>query len=144
MAVGTGYLLGIQVPENFNQPFLSVDMKDFWARWHISLSTWLRDYVYTRFVMNSLKKKRFRNQRTASYLGYLLTMMTMGIWHGLAARYLVYGAYLSALMCLNETLDLHWKPFRKVKKQGWGQIYCVLVTFHLFAFGLLIFSGRLG
>ncbi|MCI8493109.1 D-alanyl-lipoteichoic acid biosynthesis protein DltB [Anaerotruncus sp.] len=143
MAVGTGYILGIQVPENFNQPFLSVDMKDFWARWHISLSTWLRDYVYTRFVMDSLKKKRFRNQRTASYLGYLLTMMTMGVWHGLAPRYLAYGAYHSALMCINEALDLHCKPFKKRKKQGMGQIVCVLVTFHLFAFGLLIFSGRL-
>lgn len=143
MAVGTGYILGIQAPENFNQPFLSVDMKDFWARWHISLSTWLRDYVYTRFAMDSLKKKRFKNQRTASYLGYVLTMMTMGVWHGLAPHYLVYGAYHSALMCINEALDLHWKPFRKLKKKGWGQVCCVLVTFHLFAFGLLIFSGRL-
>ncbi|RKJ63033.1 hypothetical protein D7Y09_12355 [bacterium 1XD42-1] len=142
MAIGTGYLLGIRVPENFNQPFFSVDMKDFWARWHISLSTWLRDYVYTRFVMDSLKKRRFRNQRTASYLGYLLTMMTMGVWHGLTPHYLVYGAYHSALICLKEALDLYWKPFKKLKKQGWGQIVCVLVTFHLFAFGLLIFSGR--
>ncbi len=143
MAIGTGYLLGIRVPENFDQPFFSVDMKDFWARWHISLSTWLRDYVYTRFVMDSLKKKRFRNQRTASYLGYVLTMMTMGIWHGLAPHYLVYGAYHSALMCLNEALDLHWKPFKRWKRKGWWQAVCVLVTFHLFAFGLLIFSGRL-
>lgn len=143
MAIGTGYLLGIRVPENFNQPFLSVDMKDFWTRWHISLSTWLRDYVYTRFVMDCLRKKRFKNQRTASYLGYLLTMMTMGVWHGLQPQYLLYGAYHSALMCLNEALDLHWKIFRTLKKRGWGQVFCVLVIFHLFAFGLLIFSGRL-
>ncbi len=143
MAIGTGYILGIQVPENFNQPFFSVDMKDFWARWHISLSTWLRDYVYTRFVMSALKNKRFKNPRTASYLGYILTMMTMGIWHGLAPHYLVYGAYHSALMCLNEYLDLHWKPFKKLKRQVWSQLCCMAVTFHLFAFGLLIFSGRL-
>ena len=91
MAIGTGYILGIQVPENFNQPFFSVDMKDFWTRWHISLSTWLRDYVYTRFVMAALKQKWFKNQRSASYLGYILTMMTMGLWHGLAPHYLVYG-----------------------------------------------------
>ncbi|MCI8443421.1 MAG: D-alanyl-lipoteichoic acid biosynthesis protein DltB [Provencibacterium sp.] len=142
MAIGTGYLLGIRVPENFSQPFLSADMKELWARWHISLSTWLRDYVYTRFVMDSLKKKRFENQRTASYLGYILTMMTMGIWHGLSPHYLLYGAYHSALMCLNEALDLHWKPFKRWKKQGFGQAACVFVTFHLFAFGLLIFSGR--
>lgn len=143
MAIGTGYLLGIRTPENFNQPFLSVDMKDFWARWHISLSTWLRDYIYTRFVMRSLKVKRFKKPRTASYLGYILTMMTMGAWHGLAPHYLLYGVYHSVLLCLNEALDLRWKPFRALKKHRWGQLVCVLVTFHLFAFGLLIFSGRL-
>lgn len=143
MAIGTAYLLGITLPENFNLPFLSVDMKDFWARWHISLSTWLRDYRYTRFVMGALKAKRFKNRRTASYLGYLLTMLTMGIWHGLSPRYLIYGLYHGLLMCVNEALDLHWKGFRKLKQHPVGQVLCVLVTFHLFAFGLLIFSGRL-
>ena len=143
MAIGTGYLLGIQVPENFNQPFLSVDMKDFWARWHISLSTWLRDYVYTRFVRASLKGKWFKNPRTASYLGYLINMLVMGVWHGLSPHYLMYGIYHGLLLCGNEWLDLHWKPFRKLKREGWGQVLCVLVTFHLFSLGLLIFSGRL-
>ena len=143
MAIGTGYLLGIQMPENFNQPFLSVDMKDFWSHWHISLSTWLRDYLYSRFVMKSLKQKRFSNPRTASYLGYVLNMMAMGAWHGLQPQYLLYGVYHSALMCLNEVLDLHCKPFRSFKNHGAGQVVCVLVTFHLFSFGLLIFSGRL-
>lgn len=143
MAIGTGYLLGIQMPENFNQPFLSVDMKDFWSRWHISLSTWLRDYLYSRFVMKSLKQKRFSNLRTASYLGYVLNMMAMGAWHGLQPQYLLYGVYHSALMCLNEVLDLHCKSFRSFKTHGAGQVVCVLVTFHLFSFGLLIFSGRL-
>ena len=143
MAIGTGYLLGIQMPENFNQPFLSVDMKNFWSRWHISLSTWLRDYLYSRFVMKSLKQKRFSNPRIASYLGYVLNMMAMGAWHGLQPQYLLYGVYHSALMCLNEVLDLHCKPFRSFKTHGAGQVVCVLVTFHLFSFGLLIFSGRL-
>ena len=143
VAIGAGYLLGIQMPENFNQPFLSVDMKDFWSRWHISLSTWLRDYLYSRFVMKSLKQKRFSNPRTASYLGYVLNMMAMGAWHGLQPQYLLYGVYHSALMCLNEVLDLHCKSFRSFKNHGAGQVVCVLVTFHLFSFGLLIFSGRL-
>lgn len=143
MAIGTSYILGISLPENFNMPFLSVDMKDFWSRWHISLSGWLRDYVYSRFVMESLKKQRFRGKRTASYIGYILTMMTIGIWHGLTPAYLIYGAYHALLMCVNEALDLHWKPFRKMKQQGWTQVIMVVVTFHLFSFGLLIFSGRL-
>ena len=118
-------------------------MKDFWSRWHISLSTWLRDYLYSRFVMKSLKQKRFSNPRTASYLGYVLNMMAMGAWHGLQPQYLLYGVYHSALMCLNEVLDLHCKSFRSFKTHGAGQVVCVLVTFHLFSFGLLIFSGRL-
>lgn len=143
MAVGIAYILGVRLPENFQHPFLSVDMKDFWARWHISLSTWLRDYVYSRFVMRSLRTKRFQNPRAASYIGYLLTMGAMGAWHGLHPRYLLYGIYHAALMCLNELLDLHWKSFRMMKKQGIRQAGCVCVTFHLFAFGLLIFSGRL-
>lgn len=143
MAVGTAYILGVTLPENFRMPFLSVDMKDFWTRWHISLSAWLRDYVYSRFVMASLKAKRFKNPRTASYLGYVITMMTMGLWHGPTPTYILYGAYHSVLMCINEALDLHWKPFRKLKRKGAGQVVAVVVTFHLFSFGLLIFSGRL-
>lgn len=143
MAIGTAYILGISLPENFRMPFLSADMKDFWSRWHISLSTWLRDYLYTRFVMGALKAKRFKRQRTASYIGYILTMTAMGAWHGLAPAYLLYGAYHGLLMCVNEALDLHWKPFRKMKQQGWTQAAAVVVTFHLFSFGLLIFSGRL-
>lgn len=143
MAIGTAYLLGVSLPENFNQPFFSVDMKDFWTRWHISLSTWLRDYIYTRFVMRSLKTKRFTNPRTASYLGFILTMMSMGVWHGLTPGYLLYGIYHALLLCVNEALDLHWKPFRRIKRQGWTQVVCVAATFHLFSFGLLIFSGRL-
>ena len=143
MAIGTAYILGITLPENFNMPFFSVDMKDFWSRWHISLSTYLRDYLYARFVMDCLKKKRFKTPRTASYIGYILNMTVMGAWHGLTPAYLLYGVYHSLLMCINEALDLHWKPFRRLKQQGWTQAACVIVTFHLFSFGLLIFSGRL-
>lgn len=143
MAIGTAYILGVRLPENFNQPFFSVDMKDFWGRWHISLSAWLRDYVYTRFVRAQLKAKRFKNPRTAAYLGYLLNMAVMGVWHGLSPHYLIYGLYHGLLLCGNEWLDLHWKAFRNIKKQGLGQVCCVIITFHLFSFGLLIFSGRL-
>ena len=98
MAVGTAYLLGVKMPDNFNMPFLSVDMKDFWSRWHISLSTWLRDYVYTRFCMAALRGKWFKESRTGSYVGYLITMGLMGLWHGLTPAYLVYGLYHGLLI----------------------------------------------
>lgn len=143
MAVGTAYLLGIRLPDNFNRPFLAVDMKDFWARWHISLSTFLRDQVYTRFCMAALRGKWFKGKRTSSYLGYLLTMGLMGLWHGLSLHYLVYGLYHGGVMGLNDLLDTRWKRFKKLKKQPWSRAICVVVTFHLFAFGLLLFSGKL-
>lgn len=143
MAVGTAYLLGIEQPDNFNCPFLSLDMKDFWSRWHISLSTFLRDYVYTRFCMAALRGKWFRGRRTSSYLGYVLTMLVMGAWHGLTVGYLVYGAYHGAQMCLNDVLDTRSKRFKKFKKDPKAAWLLIPVTFHLFSFGLLLFSGRL-
>ena len=143
MAVGTSYILAVRTPDNFNMPFLSRDMKDFWSRWHISLSTWLRDYVYTRFVAAALKGEWYKDRRTASYIGYVITMMTMGLWHGLSLRYIVYGAYHGLLMCLNDVLDTRWKAFRKLKRGDLPSLLLIIITFHLFSFGLLIFSGRL-
>lgn len=143
MAVGTAYILGIEQPENFNRPFLSLDMKDFWSRWHISLSTFLRDYVYTRFCMAALRGKWFKERRTCSYLGYVLTMLVMGLWHGLTVSYLIYGAYHGLLMCLNDILDTRCKKFKALKKNPKAAWPLRLVTLHLFSFGLLIFSGRL-
>lgn len=143
MAIGTAYILGIQLPENFNMPFLSKDMKDFWARWHISLSTWLRDHVYTRFCMAALRGSWFKSKRTSSYLGYLLTMVLMGVWHGFNLSCLVYGLYHGLLMGLNDVLDTKWKRFKKLKKQPLAGAVMTVITFHLFGFGLLIFSGRL-
>lgn len=143
MAVGTAYILGIEQPENFNRPFLSVDMKDFWSRWHISLSTFLRDYVYTRFCMAALRGKWFKGRRTCSYLGYVLTMLVMGLWHGLTLSYLVYGAYHGILMCVNDILDTRSKRFKALKKNPKAVWPLRLLTLHLFSFGLLIFSGRL-
>lgn len=143
MAVGTAYLLGIRMPENFNRPFRSADMKEFWANWHISLSTWLRDRVYTRFCMTALRKKWFRTPHVSAYLGNLLTMTLMGLWHGLTPGYLVYGLYHGLLLCGNEALDTHWKPFKAMKKRPLPRAALAVVTFHLFAFGLLLFSGEL-
>ena len=143
MAIGTAYILGVKLNDNFNMPFAALDMKDFWSRWHISLSTWLRDYVYSRFVMSALKGKWFKNPYTASYIGYVITMMTMGLWHGLELHYIVYGAYHGLLMCINDILDNKVKGFKKLKRDPkWQPLFC-LVTIHLFSFGLLIFSGRL-
>lgn len=143
MAIGTAYLLGIRLPENFNRPFRSADLKEFWSNWHISLSSWLRDRVYNRFCMAALRGKWFRTPHTSAYLANLLTMTLMGLWHGLTPGYFVYGLYHGGLLCLNEALDSHWKGFKKLKRKPLPRAVMVVVTFHLFAFGLLLFSGKL-
>ena len=143
MAVGTGYMLGIKVPDNFNKPFISKDMKDFWARWHISLSEWFRDFIFTRFIIASRKKKRFKTRLQTASVGFIINMTIMGIWHGLGWCYIVYGIYHGILLALTEIYQKKSKFYKKNKKKKW---YCVLswaVTINLVMFGFLIFSGHL-
>lgn len=71
-AVGVSYIMGIRSPENFNMPFISRNIKDFWNRWHMSLSFWFRDYVFMRFVLLMRKKKWIQNKMLVSNLGYVL------------------------------------------------------------------------
>jgi membrane protein involved in D-alanine export len=143
-AVGLSYLFGIHTPENFNRPFLSRDIRDFWNRWHMSLSFWFRDHIYNRFVFTALKNKWFKNRYTASYIGYVITMGLMGLWHGTAWHYIVYGLYHGILLALTTWLDRRFKGNRLLNSKAFiWQAASILLTFHLIAIGLLIFSGRL-
>ena len=143
-AIGVSYLLGIKTPENFDKPFFSKNIKDFWNRWHISLSFWFRDYIYMRFVLDSAKKRRFKNRYTASYIGYILLFGIMGIWHGTQLHYIIYGLYHAVLMIGFDVLarkNKQWKFWRQ--GAGWDFL-AILVTAQFVMFGFLIFSGRLG
>lgn len=142
-AVGLSYLFGIRTPENFDRPFLARDIRDFWSRWHISLSAWFRDHVYTRAVLAMTKRRWFRSKYTASYLGFLLTFGLMGMWHGLALHYILYGLYHAALL-IGHDLFVRWNKRRRVWGDGvaWHAAGVVL-TVHAVCFGFLIFSGRL-
>ena len=143
MAIGISYILGVRTPENFNRPFLSKDIKDFWNRWHMTLSFWFRDYLYTRFVMSSMKKKRFKNRYTASYIGYMITMGTMGIWHGTEIYYILYGLYHGILIISTDYFQRHNSLYKKYKNNRLWTAFSTLVTFHLICFGFLLFSGYL-
>ncbi len=143
-AVGFSYLFGIHTPENFNRPFLARDIRDFWNRWHMSLSFWFRDHIYNRFVFAAVKGKWFKNRYAASYLGYILTMGLMGFWHGLALQYIVYGFYHGVLLAVTAWLDRRYKGNKLLNDNSFiWQASSILITFHLIAVGLLIFSGRL-
>ena len=79
MAVGSSNILGIQTPMNFNKPFLSIDIKDFWTRWHITLSTWLRDFVFSRVLMQVIRKKWFKNRLHNAAYAYMVKYVGYGI-----------------------------------------------------------------
>jgi membrane protein involved in D-alanine export len=143
-AIGFSYLFGIHSPENFNRPFLAHDIRDFWNRWHMSLSTWFRDHVYMRFVIAGTKGRWFQDGYLTSYLGFFVMFGLMGLWHGTAVHYLVYGLYHAVLFTLHDL----FRRFNRVRRV-WGEgplwrAAAIFVTFNLVCFGFLIFSGRLG
>jgi membrane protein involved in D-alanine export len=143
IAIGVSYIFGVRVPENFNQPFISKDMKDFWQRWHMTLSFWFRDFVFMKFVMVALKRKWFRSKYTAAYLGYLITFGLMGLWHGAQIYYLLYGLYHGTLLVLTDLYQRKCPLYRNYRDNWLMVAISVFVTFNLICFGFLIFSGYL-
>jgi membrane protein involved in D-alanine export len=143
-AVGFSHILGIQTPENFDRPFLARDIRDFWNRWHMSLSFWFRDHIYNRFLFSSLKARWFRSPQLASSAGYVVTMGLMGLWHGTALHFLAYGLYHGILLAATSALDRRYKGNPLINSPAWSwRLASICLTFHLVAFGLLVFSGRL-
>lgn len=142
MAVGSSNILGVQTPMNFNKPFLSIDIKDFWNRWHITLSTWLRDFVFSRVFMEATKKKRFKKRLNTAMYAYMVNMLLMGFWHGLTISYIVYGAYHGILMAGFEYYQKKSKFYKKNKNKAWYKVCSWFITINLVIFGLYIFSGE--
>jgi len=142
MAVGSSNILGIQTPMNFNKPFLSVDIKDFWTRWHITLSTWLRDFVFSRVLMQVIRKKWFKNRLHNATYAYMVNMMVMGFWHGLSVSYIVYGFYHGVLMAGFEVYQKKSNFYKKNKNKNWYKLLSWFVTMNLVMIGFFIFSGE--
>jgi membrane protein involved in D-alanine export len=141
-AVGVSYLFGIHTPENFNRPFLAGNIKEFWNRWHISLSTWFRDHIYMRFLLAAGKGHWFKGKYTASYIGYYLLFVLMALWHGFEPHYIVYGFYHGTLFVAHDIIS------RRARQRGWSdklpwRIAGIFTTFNVVCFGLLLFSGHL-
>ena len=142
MAVGSSNILGIQTPMNFNKPFLSVDIKDFWTRWHITLSTWLRDFVFSRVLMRVIRKKWFKNRLHNATYAYMVNMLVMGFWHGLSVSYIVYGFYHGVLMAGFEVYQKKSNFYKKNKNKNWYKLLSWFVTMNLIMIGFFIFSGE--
>lgn len=142
LAIGVSNILKIKSPENFDKPFLAKNMKEFWDRWHMSLSKWFGDYLFSRFVLNTLRNGTFKSKKIAVRCGYMLTMTVMGLWHGFYLFYLIYGIY-EGLMLVITDIYLKSKIYRKFKKSRYFEPISIFVCFNVISFGMLLFSGYL-
>ncbi|MGZ5244908.1 MAG: MBOAT family O-acyltransferase, partial [Bacteroidia bacterium] len=132
MAIGLALLLGFQLPINFNSPYKSLNITEFWRRWHISLSTWLRDYLYIPLGGN--RKGKFRQ-----YLNLFITMLLGGLWHGAHLRFIIWGALHGLALGFHKL----WSEFFPQKeKSNWLVIFISgLITFHFVAFCWIFFRA---
>jgi alginate O-acetyltransferase complex protein AlgI len=131
IAMGLASLFGYQLPSNFNFPYLSASITEFWKRWHISLSSWLKEYLYIPLGGNRCGQAR-------TYLNLILVMLLGGLWHGAAWKFMVWGgahgACLAGERFLRDRVALVLRPF------FWGRMVRIIMIFHLVSFLWLLFQ----
>lgn len=138
IARGSAKLFGYKVPINFNLPYLAANIADFWHRWHISLSTWLRDYLFVPLGGS-------RCSRWLNYRNLFLTMALGGLWHGAAMHYLLWGAFHGVLLILHKEFQRVKEavtPLRTVMTSTPGRIASMLLTFHAVCVGWVFFRAE--
>ena len=118
MAIGVGHILGFDFANNFNRPYFSVSVTDFWHRWHISLSSWLRDYVYIPLGGSRCSKKR-------NYVNIMITFLVSGIWHGANWTFIVWGLIHGLFQVIEKILGLN----KRESKNCVEKAIRILVTF---------------
>ncbi|MFN4260049.1 MAG: MBOAT family O-acyltransferase [Gemmataceae bacterium] len=134
LAIGCAKWFGFQLPQNFNFPYLSASIAEFWKRWHISLSTWMRDYLYF-----GLGGSRCGALRTS--LNLLLTLTLCGLWHGASWNYILWGFYNGVLLVLHRVYDQTLTRFAWAERLRGGRAYrllAVVCTLVMVCFGLVL------
>ncbi len=141
-AIGVSRWFGISTPPNFHLPWAAQNIREFWNRWHMSLSFWFRDHVYSRFVLAAVKGRWFKKRETAGSLGYFVSFGLMGLWHGVTWFYVVYGIYHALLFVIFDAFT-RWKKRhpQRLKAPVWKWA-AHLLTVHAVVFGLWLFSGN--
>ncbi len=137
MAIGLALLMGFRFPKNFDAPYQSATITEFWRRWHISLSSWLRDYLYI-----SLGGNRKGERRT--YLNLLLTMLLGGLWHGAAIRFILWGALHGVALALHKMWlkVVPWAQPDGRRMHPVARLFGVVLTFHIVCLGWLVFRAN--
>lgn len=131
IAIGVALLFGFRLPINFNSPYKATNITDFWRRWHISLSSWLRDYLYIPLGGN-------RKGKIRQYLNLMITMLLGGLWHGANLKFMIWGGIHGiALMAHKFFRAIHLEiPSNRI-----GRIISIFITFHVVCFAWLFFRA---
>jgi len=136
IARGTSKLLGIDLMINFNQPYFAQNPQEFWHRWHISLSTWLRDYLYITLGGN-------RGNIAFVCRNIMITMLLGGLWHGAAWNYVLWGFYQGALLCIYQVWRHSYPAKKHASPKPWIiQATAILGFFAFVCYGWLLFRAR--
>jgi alginate O-acetyltransferase complex protein AlgI len=128
MAIGLALLLGFQLPQNFNRPYLATSLRDFWRRWHMTLSRWLRDYLYIPLGGN-------RDGERRTYRNLMLTMLLGGLWHGAAFTFVIWGGIHGGGLAAERKLRERFADVRVPPWLAW------LVTFHVVCLAWVFFRA---
>ena len=135
IAIGSGMLFGIKLPENFRRPYKATSVAGFWRRWHITLSLWLRHYVY--FPLGGSHRHTL-----VVYRNILITLIGIGLWHGADYAYVVYGALHGGAVCLNRFLKRRGGPDPDDPlPNAWAWFWRFFLTFHFVVLARILFKA---
>ena len=126
MAIGVSKMFGFDFPDNFNYPYLSKNVTEFWKRWHISLSSWLQEYLY--YSLGGNRKGKFR-----TYVNLFLTMLLGGLWHGAAWTFVVWGAMHGFVLIIHK-LFMNWKETKFGNKKATNFVWNIISVSLTYAF----------
>lgn len=148
LAIGFGNFIGIDVPFNFDKPFLSVNPKEFWKRWHKTLGDWLNDYFFKPIFKELTTKKSFKSSIQRQNVALFLTFTLMGFWNGLTIHYITSGMLFGLYSVIhNYYFYLCQKNKRDVvfgtMNPKYTRIISIFILFNAVAFAIYIFSGKL-
>jgi alginate O-acetyltransferase complex protein AlgI len=131
MAIGLAALLGYRFPRNFDQPYRAASLQDFWRRWHISLSSWLRDYLYIPLGGS-------RGGLPSVCRNLMITMLLGGLWHGASWTFVIWGGLHGVVLCAERV----WKTVAPKEWPGLPAVLGVVVTFHVVCLGWIFFRAQ--
>ncbi len=131
MAIGLALLMGFRLPDNFNAPYKAATITEFWRRWHITLSRWLKDYLYISLGGN-------RKGKWKMYRNLFLTMLIGGLWHGANWRFVLWGGMHGLFLAIEKIFNIP----EKIDKNKVVRIFAVIFTFHLFLFTMIFFRAQ--